>query len=53
MCLFVNLLFYKLKLMETSSLIASKGLQNVGLCSALTAYELAGIFIVPQFLDFQ
>jgi hypothetical protein len=27
-----------------------KGLQNLGLCSALRAYEQGGIFIVPHLL---
>jgi hypothetical protein len=30
--------------------IASKGLQNVGLCSALRAFEQGGIFIMPHLL---
>jgi hypothetical protein len=30
--------------------IASEGLQNVGLCSALRAFEQGGIFIVPHLL---
>jgi hypothetical protein len=33
--------------METSPL---PGLQNIGLCSALTAFEQRGIFIVPHLL---
>jgi hypothetical protein len=28
--------------------IAGEGLQNLGLCSALRAFEQGGIFIVPQ-----
>jgi hypothetical protein len=30
--------------------IAGEGLQNLGLCSALRAYELGGIFIVSHLL---
>jgi hypothetical protein len=30
--------------------IAGEGLQNLGLCSALTAFEQGGIFIVPHLL---
>jgi hypothetical protein len=30
--------------------IAGKGLQNLGLCSALRAFEQGGIFIVPHLL---
>jgi hypothetical protein len=30
--------------------ITCKGLQNLGLCSALRAFEQVGIFIVPQLL---
>jgi hypothetical protein len=30
--------------------IASEGLQNLGLCSALRAFEQEGIFIVPHLL---
>jgi hypothetical protein len=30
--------------------IASEGLQNLGLCSALRAFEQGGIFIVPHLL---
>jgi hypothetical protein len=30
--------------------IASEGLQNLGLCSALGAFEQGGIFIVPHLL---
>jgi hypothetical protein len=30
--------------------IAGEGLQNVGLCSALRAFEHGGIFIVPYLL---
>jgi hypothetical protein len=30
--------------------LASKGLQNLGLCSALRAFEQGGIFIVPHLL---
>jgi hypothetical protein len=30
--------------------IAGEGLQNVGLCSALKAFEQGGIFIVPHLL---
>jgi hypothetical protein len=30
--------------------IADEGLQNLGLCSALTAFEQGGIFIVPHLL---
>jgi hypothetical protein len=31
-------------------IIAVKGLQNLGLCSALKAFEQEGIFIVPHLL---
>jgi hypothetical protein len=31
-------------------IIAGEGLKNLGLCSALTAFEQGGIFIVPQLL---
>jgi hypothetical protein len=31
-------------------IIAGKGLQNLGLCSALRAFEQGGIFIVPHLL---
>jgi hypothetical protein len=30
--------------------IAGEGLQNLGLCSALGAFEQGGIFIVPHLL---
>jgi hypothetical protein len=30
--------------------VALKGLQNLGLCSALRAFEQGGIFIVPHLL---
>jgi hypothetical protein len=30
--------------------IAGEGLQNLGLCSVLTAFEQGGIFIVPHML---
>jgi hypothetical protein len=30
--------------------IAGEGLQNLGLCSVLRAFELGGIFIVPHLL---
>jgi hypothetical protein len=30
--------------------IAGEGLQNLGLCSALMAFEQGGIFIVPHLL---
>jgi hypothetical protein len=30
--------------------IADEGLQNLGLCSALSAFEQGGIFIVPHLL---
>jgi hypothetical protein len=30
--------------------IAGEGLQNLGLCSALIAFEQGGIFIVPHLL---
>jgi hypothetical protein len=30
--------------------IAGEGLQNLGLCSALRAFEQGGIFIVPHLL---
>jgi hypothetical protein len=30
--------------------IAGEGLQNLGLCSALSAFEQGGIFIVPLLL---
>jgi hypothetical protein len=30
--------------------IAGEGLQNLGLCSALRAFEQRGIFIVPNLL---
>jgi hypothetical protein len=30
--------------------IAGDGLQNLGLCSELKAFELEGIFIVPHLL---
>jgi hypothetical protein len=30
--------------------IAGEGLQNLGLCSALKAFEQGGIFIVPHLL---
>jgi hypothetical protein len=31
-------------------IIAGEGLQNLGLCSALRAFEQGGIFIVPHLL---
>jgi hypothetical protein len=31
-------------------LIAGEGLKNLGLCSALRAFEQGGIFIVPHLL---
>jgi hypothetical protein len=31
--------------------ITREGLQNLGLCSALRAFEQGGIFIVPHLLD--
>jgi hypothetical protein len=36
--------------METSPVITGEGLQNLGLCSALKAFEQGGIFIVPHLL---
>jgi hypothetical protein len=30
--------------------IAGEGLQNLGLCSALSAFEQGGIFVVPHLL---
>jgi hypothetical protein len=37
--------------METSVFtISNRGLQNVGLCSPLRAFEQGGIFIVPHLL---
>jgi hypothetical protein len=30
--------------------IAGEGLRNLGLCSALTAFEQGGIFIMPHLL---
>jgi hypothetical protein len=33
-------------------IIAGEGLQNLGLCSALQAFELGGIFIMPHNLGF-
>jgi hypothetical protein len=34
--------------METSLCITGEGLQNLGLCSALKAFEQGEIFIVPH-----
>jgi hypothetical protein len=31
-------------------IIAGEGLQNIGLCSALRAFEQVGVFIVPHLL---
>jgi hypothetical protein len=51
---FVYLLFYdslknfSLKCGDVT--IAGEGLQNLGLCSALRAFEQGGIFIVPHLL---
>jgi hypothetical protein len=42
-------LFYVL-LKNISLLIAGEGLQNIGLFSALRAFEQGGIFIVPHLL---
>jgi hypothetical protein len=36
--------------METSPLPVKGRLQNLGLCSALKAFEQGGIFIVPYLL---
>jgi hypothetical protein len=42
-------LFY-VPLKNFSLYINGEGLQNFGLCSALTAFEQGGIFIVPHLL---
>jgi hypothetical protein len=36
--------------MDRDFTIADEGLQNLGLCSALRAFEQRGIFIVPHLL---
>jgi hypothetical protein len=36
--------------MEIDVTIASEGLQNLGLCSALMAFEQGGIVIVPHLM---
>jgi hypothetical protein len=46
---FVCLQFY-VPLKNFSLTIAGEGLQNLGLCSALRAFEQGGIFIVPHLL---
>jgi hypothetical protein len=43
------LLFY-VSLMCGDVTIAGEGLQNLGLCSALRAFDQGGIFIVPNLL---
>jgi hypothetical protein len=43
------LLFY-VPLKNGDVTIAGEGLQNLGLCSALMAFEQGGIFIVPHLL---
>jgi hypothetical protein len=51
--LFVFLLFYvPLKNISLNGdvTIAGEGLKNLGLCSALRAFEQGGIFIVPHLL---
>jgi hypothetical protein len=48
-CLLDYLMFY-VPLKNISLIIAGEGLQNLGLCSALRAFEQAGIFIVPHLL---
>jgi hypothetical protein len=40
--------YIKLKARATSRSIACKGLQNLGLCSALRAFEQEGVFIMPH-----
>jgi hypothetical protein len=41
--------FFTYMYMETSPLLV-KGLQNLGLCSAVMTFEQRGIFIVPHLL---
>jgi hypothetical protein len=45
-----SLFFIPLKTVDGDITIAGEGLQNLGLCSALRAFELGGIFIVPHLL---
>jgi hypothetical protein len=47
--LFDYLLFY-VPLKNISLIITGEGLQNLGLYSALRAFEQGGIFIVPHLL---
>jgi hypothetical protein len=52
----ISLLFYvlleSLTHMEGDVTYAGEGLSNLGLCSALRAFEQGGIFIVPHLLRF-
>jgi hypothetical protein len=48
--LYIDYLRFYVPLKNVSRTIASEGLQNFGLCSALRAFEQGGIFIVPHLL---
>jgi hypothetical protein len=42
--------FYRDKHLYEDVIFAGEGLQNLGLCSALKAFEQGGIFIMPHLL---
>jgi hypothetical protein len=46
----IDYLRFYVPLKNFSLTIAGEGLQNLGLCSALRAFEQGGIFIVPHLL---
>jgi hypothetical protein len=39
-----------MEILKSDVTITGEGLQNLALCSALTAFEKGGIFIVPHLL---
>jgi hypothetical protein len=46
----IDYLLFNVPLKNFSLMWTGEGLQNLGLCSALRAFELGGIFIVPHLL---
>jgi hypothetical protein len=46
----IDYLRFYVQLKNFSFTIAGEGLQNLGLCSALKAFEQGGIFFVPHLL---
>jgi hypothetical protein len=46
----INYLVFYVPLKNIDVTIAGEGLQNLGLCLALRAFEQGGIFIVPHLL---